>query len=77
MSMTKVRDASAFDERLAATRIPAPGTHPDGLLPEELYEMRRTVTDLGRELHIAYNDLNGATRRTETAQVASPRMEPD
>jgi hypothetical protein len=24
--------------------------------------MRRTVTDLGRELHVAYNDLNGANR---------------
>jgi hypothetical protein len=31
-----------------------------GFSPEELYEMRRTVTDLGRELHIAYNDLNAA-----------------
>jgi hypothetical protein len=33
-----------------------------GFSPEELYEMRRTVTDLGRELHIAYNDLNGGAQ---------------
>jgi hypothetical protein len=33
-----------------------------GFSPEELYEMRRTVTDLGRELHVAYNDLNGANK---------------
>jgi hypothetical protein len=25
--------------------------------------MRRTVTDLGRELHVAYNDLNAAAGR--------------
>jgi hypothetical protein len=34
-----------------------------GFSPEELYEMRRTVTDLGRELHVAYNDLNARSRR--------------
>jgi hypothetical protein len=55
-------DAKAFDERLAATEFPAPVRTLMGFSPEELYEMRRTVTDLGRELHIAYNDLNGANR---------------
>jgi hypothetical protein len=34
-----------------------------GFSPEELYEMRRTVTDLGRELRVAYNDVNGANKR--------------
>ena len=33
-----------------------------GFSPEELYEMRRTATDLGRELHVAYNDVNGSTK---------------
>jgi hypothetical protein len=31
-----------------------------GLSPEELYQMRRTVTDLGGELNIASNDINAA-----------------
>jgi hypothetical protein len=57
------QDASAFDERLAATEFPPPVRTLMGFSPEELYEMRRTVTDLGRELHIAYNDLNAAARR--------------
>jgi hypothetical protein len=33
-----------------------------GFSPEELYEMRRAVADLGRELHVAYNDLNAASK---------------
>ena len=56
-------DASAFDDRLAATEFPPPVRTLMGFSPEELYEMRRTVTDLGRELHVAYNDLNGASKR--------------
>jgi hypothetical protein len=54
------QNASAFDERLAATEFPPPVRTLMGFSPEELYEMRRTVTDLGRELHVAYNDLNAA-----------------
>jgi polysaccharide pyruvyl transferase len=54
------QNANAFDERLAATEFPPPVRTLMGFSPEELYEMRRTVTDLGRELHIAYNDLNAA-----------------
>jgi hypothetical protein len=54
------QDASEFDERLAATEFPPPVRTLMGFSPEELYEMRRTVTDLGRELHVAYNDLNAA-----------------
>jgi len=56
------QDPSAFDERLAATEFPPPVRTLMGFSPEELYEMRRTVTDLGRELHIAYNDLNGGAK---------------
>jgi hypothetical protein len=40
------QDASAFDERLAATEFPPPVRTLMGFSPEELYEMRRTVTDL-------------------------------
>jgi hypothetical protein len=56
------QDASAFDDRLAATEFPPPVRTLMGFSPEELYEMRRTVTDLGRELHIAYNDLSATSR---------------
>ena len=56
------QDANAFDDRLAATEYPPPVRTLMGYSPEELYEMRRTVTDLGRELHIAYNDLNGSPK---------------
>jgi hypothetical protein len=62
-------DASAFDERLAATAFPPPVRTLMGFSPEELYEMRRTVTDLGRELHIAYNDLNGANKRPRSRKL--------
>jgi hypothetical protein len=54
--------SSTFDDRLAATEFPPPVRTLMGFSPEELYEMRRTVTDLGRELHVAYNDLNGSTK---------------
>jgi hypothetical protein len=47
-----------------------------GFSPEELYQMRRTVTDLGRELNIASNDISAAAK-SETAQAASSRLEPD
>jgi len=40
-----------------------------GFSPEELYEMRRTVTDLGRELNIAHNDLNGTSKRTRPRKL--------
>ena len=56
------QDPSAFDDRLAATEFPPPVRTLMGFSPEELYEMRRTVTDLGRELHVASNDINGAAR---------------
>ena len=46
-----------------------------GFSPEELYEMRRTVTDLGRELHVAYNDLNGARRPRKLHQRAWNRID--
>ena len=52
------QDASAFDDRLAATRFPPPVRTLMGCSPEELYQMRRTVTDLGRELNIASNDIS-------------------
>ena len=57
------QDPSDFDNRLAATDFPPPVRTLMGFSPEELYEMRRTVTDLGRELYIAYNDLNSASKR--------------
>jgi hypothetical protein len=57
------QDASAFDERLAATEYPPPVRTLMGFSPEELYELRRTVTDLDRELHVAYNDLATKARR--------------
>ena len=53
---------STFDDRLAATEFPPPVRTLMGFSPEELYEMRRTATDLGRELHVAYNDVNGSTK---------------
>jgi Polysaccharide pyruvyl transferase len=56
------QDPSAFDERLAATEFPPPVRTLMGFSPEELYELRRSVADLGRELHIAYNDLNARLR---------------
>ena len=56
------QDPSDFDDRLAATEFPPPVRTLMGFSPEELYEMRRTVTDLGRELHIAHNDLNAASK---------------
>ena len=52
------QDASAFDNRLAATRFPPPVRTLMGCSPEELYQMRRTVTDIGRELNIASNDIS-------------------
>jgi hypothetical protein len=55
------QNPSAFDDRLAATEFPPPVRTLMGFSPEELYEMRRTVTDLGRELHIA----NGAVKRSK------------
>lgn len=54
------QDAKAFDDRLAATRFPPPVRTLMGFSPEELYQMRRTVTDLGLELKIASNDINTA-----------------
>jgi hypothetical protein len=57
------QDASAFDEQLAATEYPPPVRTLMGFSPEELYEMRRTVTELGRELHVANNDLAAKARR--------------
>jgi hypothetical protein len=56
------QDPSAFDDRLAATAFPPPVRTLMGFSPEELYEMRRTVTDLGPGLHVASNDINGAAR---------------
>jgi hypothetical protein len=35
--------------------------------------MRRAVTDLGRELHVAYNDLNGSTNRRSRSRKLSQR----
>jgi hypothetical protein len=37
------------------------------------YRQRRTVTDLGRELHIAYNDLNGGPRGRSRSRTLSHR----
>jgi hypothetical protein len=54
------QNANAFDDRLAATRFPPPVRTLMGFSPEELYQMRRTVTDLGGELNIASNDINAA-----------------
>ncbi len=62
------QDPSAFDHRLTATEFPPPVRTLMGFSPEELYEMRRTVTDLRRELQVAYNDLN-AQRRWRPRQV--------
>jgi hypothetical protein len=56
------QDASAFEDRLAVTEFPPPVRTLMGFSPEELYEMRRTVTDLGRALHIANNDISTASR---------------
>jgi hypothetical protein len=56
------QDPSAFDDRLAVTEFAPPVRTLMGFSPEELYEMRRTVSDLGRELHIAHNDLNAAAK---------------
>ncbi len=56
------QDPIAFDDRLAATEFPPPVRTLMGFSPEELYEMRRAVADLGRELHIAHNDLNAAAK---------------
>jgi Polysaccharide pyruvyl transferase len=63
------QSANAFDERLAATDFPPPVRTLMGFSPEELYEMRRTVTDLGRELHVAYNDINAAERRPRSRKL--------
>jgi hypothetical protein len=63
------QDPSEFDNRLAATDFPPPVRTLMGFSPEELYEMRRTVTNLGRELHIAYNDLNAASKRTRPRKL--------
>ena len=63
------QSASAFDERLAATEFPPPVRTLMGFSPEELYEMRRTVTDLGRELYVANNDVNAAAKK----QARGPR----
>jgi hypothetical protein len=65
--------SSAFDDRLAATEFPPPVRTLMGFSPEELYEMRRAVTDLGRELHVAYNDLNGSTNRRSRSRKLSQR----
>ena len=54
------QDASAFDNRLAATQFPPPVRTLMGLSPEELYQMRRTVTDLGGELNIASSEISAA-----------------
>ena len=56
------QDPIAFDDRLAATEFPPPVRTLMGFSPEELYEMRRAVADLGRELHVAHNDLNAAAK---------------
>jgi hypothetical protein len=63
------QDPSDFDNRLAATEFPPPVRTLMGFSPEELYEMRRTVTDLGRELNIAHNDLNGTSNRTRPRKL--------
>jgi hypothetical protein len=63
------QDPSEFDNRLAATDFPPPVRTLMGFSPEELYQMRRTVTDLGRELHIAYNDLNAVSKRTRPRKL--------
>ena len=63
------QDPSDFDNRLAATEFPPPVRTLMGFSPEELYEMRRTVTDLDRELHIAHNDLNGTSKRTRPRKL--------
>jgi Polysaccharide pyruvyl transferase len=63
------QNANAFDDRLAATEFPPPVRTLMGFSPEELYELRRTVTDLGRELHVAYNDLNGGSRRSRARKL--------
>ena len=63
------QDPSDFDSRLAATEFPPPVRTLMGFSPEELYEMRRTVTDLGRELNIAHNDLNGTSKRTRPRKL--------
>jgi Polysaccharide pyruvyl transferase len=65
--------SSAFDDRLAATEFPPPVRTLMGFSPEELYEMKRAVTDLGRELHVAYNDLNGSTNRRSRSRKLSQR----
>jgi Polysaccharide pyruvyl transferase len=57
--------ASAFDDRLAATEFPPPVRTLMGYSPEELYEMRRAITDL----HIADNDLNAASMRTRSRKL--------
>jgi hypothetical protein len=67
------QDTNAFDERLAATEYPPPVRTLMGYSPEELYEMRRTVTDLGRELHIAYNDLNGSPKARSRSRKLTDR----
>jgi hypothetical protein len=56
------QNASAFDDRLAATEFPPPVRTLMGFSPEELYQMRRTVADLGRELNIASNDISTAAK---------------
>ncbi len=63
------QDPSDFDDRLAATEFPPPVRTLMGFSPEELYEMRRTVTDLGHELNIAHNDLNGTSKRTRPRKL--------
>jgi Polysaccharide pyruvyl transferase len=63
------QDPSDFDDRLAATEFPPPVRTLMGFSPEELYAMRRTVTDLGRELHIAYNDLNTVSKGTRPRKL--------
>ena len=64
---------TAFDDRLAATEYPPPVRTLMGFSPEELYEMRRTVTDLSRELHIAYNDLNASPKTPSRSRKLSHR----
>jgi hypothetical protein len=56
------QDPSAFDDRLAATEFPPPVHTLMGFSPEELYKMRRTVTDLEGGLRIASNDISGAAK---------------
>ena len=63
------QDPSDFDDRLAATEFPPPVRTLMGFSPEELYAMRRTVADLGRELHIAYNDLNTVSKGTRPRKL--------